>query len=215
MFDTESVAFLKNKISLGIILRLLMFQELSFTELSKALKKSKSTIHRNVQDLMKSGLIHISKEVKVRGSIKAKYYKISEDFINFLALKNEDSFSIIKNEIIDDIKLESYMNKIKTKIAIVKNPLEGLNNYVNNLHDKATLDNSQSIYNEIQNNIEPNISTMLLSRAQFKQLIEHIKEFYKNLKIITKEVKNNENTTEKPYIFSMFFFKIKEVLESI
>ena len=62
-----------NPIRSSIITLLIMYRELSYTELSKKLGRSKSTIHPHLKKLEDIGVIRVSKE-EHRGGTPAKYY---------------------------------------------------------------------------------------------------------------------------------------------
>ena len=66
----------QNEIRLLIWGLLNIYNELSFTEIAQKLGKSKSTIHPHLHKLIDVGLVKVSKQKKVRGSIPAKYYSM-------------------------------------------------------------------------------------------------------------------------------------------
>ncbi len=62
-----------------IYMLLSIYSDLSLTQLSKMLKKRKSTISVHLKKMIEANLVEISKKVKVRGDKKAKYYRLIED----------------------------------------------------------------------------------------------------------------------------------------
>ncbi len=68
----------KNKIRLRIFLILTVYGELSLTELSTHMNKSKPALYRHLQIMIELGVIKVSRQEKVRGSIMAKYYSLEE-----------------------------------------------------------------------------------------------------------------------------------------
>jgi len=56
-----------------------VYPELSYTELAKKLRKSKSTIHPHLQKLIELGIVEISKREHVRANIEAHYYSLTSD----------------------------------------------------------------------------------------------------------------------------------------
>ncbi|MFX1327524.1 MAG: winged helix-turn-helix domain-containing protein [Promethearchaeota archaeon] len=56
-----------------------VYPELSFTELAKKLRKSKSTIHPHLQKLIELGIVEISKREHIRANIEAHYYSLTPD----------------------------------------------------------------------------------------------------------------------------------------
>jgi len=63
-----------NPIRSSVVFLLIMYPELSFTELSKKLGRSKSTIHPHLKALEEAGIITVSREER-RGGNPSKYYK--------------------------------------------------------------------------------------------------------------------------------------------
>ncbi|MFX0210901.1 MAG: ArsR/SmtB family transcription factor [Candidatus Hodarchaeota archaeon] len=70
---------LNSQVRHSVFFLLYIYRELSLTDLSHLLDKSKPALHRHLQKMIEAGIITESKEVKVRGSIKAKYYKLVEE----------------------------------------------------------------------------------------------------------------------------------------
>ena len=79
--DESSVAeLLDSEIRFQIFSLLSMYPELSFTELSKKLNKSKSTLHPHLKKLIEDlDLIEISKKVR-RGGNPAQYYSLKPGY---------------------------------------------------------------------------------------------------------------------------------------
>jgi DNA-binding transcriptional ArsR family regulator len=75
------IAIVKEPVSLHIMMLLIVYRELSLSQMTDAIKKSKPTIHRRLQVMIDCGLVVESKEEHVRGNILAKYYKIDESVI--------------------------------------------------------------------------------------------------------------------------------------
>ncbi len=69
---------LSKKSRFQIFLNLLVYPELSLTELSKFTGKSKTTIHRDLQEMIVAGLV---KEYRQDSSTKSKYYVIQRKTI--------------------------------------------------------------------------------------------------------------------------------------
>lgn len=79
-----------------IYMILSIYNELSLTQLSKMLKKRKSTISVHLKKMLEANLVEISKRVKVRGDKKAKYYRLVEDIdekITLFSAKDEEKMT--------------------------------------------------------------------------------------------------------------------------
>ncbi len=72
------IEVLSKKSRFQIFINLLVYPELSLTELSESIGKSKSTIHRDLQELIESGII---REHRQDSSTKSKYYVIQKKSI--------------------------------------------------------------------------------------------------------------------------------------
>ena len=126
--NNNTVELLKNKTKFQIIINLLINNEMSMTELSKTIKKSKSTVHRHLQELIDEDLIKVSKEKQVRGSIHAKYYILTEKFYSSFEL--ESGFFHLNSKSIDKnkeefqqkiISLQIYLEFVRETIANIYN----------------------------------------------------------------------------------------------
>jgi len=71
-----TIEILEDEIRFKILMLLQMYGDLSLSELTEKIGKSKSTLHRHLQKLLEMDLVEESKEIQVRGNIPAKYYKI-------------------------------------------------------------------------------------------------------------------------------------------
>ena len=69
---------LSDDINFRITLLLIVYHELSLSELTKRVRGSKSTAHRHLAVLLENGLVEVSREIKVRSDRKAKYYRLTE-----------------------------------------------------------------------------------------------------------------------------------------
>lgn len=75
---------LQNKLNFKIVSILLLYQELSLTQISDKCNASKSTILRHLPSLFQTNLIELSKTKLRRGDRPAKYFRLSKFFIDML-----------------------------------------------------------------------------------------------------------------------------------
>ncbi|MFW9896695.1 MAG: helix-turn-helix domain-containing protein [Candidatus Thorarchaeota archaeon] len=69
---------------------LMVYPELSFTELANKLGKSKSTIHPHLQKLIELGIVEISKRKHIKANIEAHYYSLTPNANEITSLPGSD-----------------------------------------------------------------------------------------------------------------------------
>jgi len=87
---TIDVSFWKNDIRYRIWGLLTVYNELSFTQLARKLGKSKSTIHPHLQEMIKQGIVEISRKKHVRANIEAHYYSLTSNAGDILSFAGFD-----------------------------------------------------------------------------------------------------------------------------
>jgi len=97
-----------------------VYPELSFTKLAKKLGKSKSTIHPHLQELIKLGIVEISKKAHVRANIEAHYYSLTPEANEKLFIAGYDFSHGFDKELVKKIaksnkSLAMYNRKILDK----------------------------------------------------------------------------------------------------
>ncbi|TFG02764.1 MAG: transcriptional regulator [Promethearchaeota archaeon] len=206
----ELIASIKNKIQIRIIIELFINQELSLTQISKHIKKSKSTIVRNLRNLTDSGIIYVSKEVKVRGSIKSKYYRLRDDYI--LLGDNYDDNSLLTiqppKKVEEFIK---YFRVIQSIIKIMKNPLDILNDFIENYEENENVE-YETFYKNIKK-IKPLMNLIFISEEKFKKVLDVINDFHEKIKEITSSEENQKEYLKKPFIFMSSLLKMNELYQ--
>ncbi|TFG01859.1 MAG: ArsR family transcriptional regulator [Promethearchaeota archaeon] len=196
-------------LKMKILLNLLIAEELSLTQITNKLDKSKPTIHRHLKKLIKNKVVEVSKEKKVRGSIKAKYYKLADDFQASINPYRRSILSKIHDFDTEDIDIEEVVKLIRFYILIILKPLKTLNQILDS-NEKDGFGRKYRI-NTLIKNLEPSLEVMFFSEKQHEEILELLNSFYSRLKEIIKD--DDENNTEKPYYLSFFTLKLKELLE--
>ena len=206
----ELIASIKDRIQIRIIIELFINQELSLTQLSKRLKKSKSTIVRNLRNLTDSGITYVSKEVKVRGSIKSKYYKLRDDYIFLCKTYDENSLLTVQHPELEE-EFINYYKVIQSIIKIMKNPLDILNNYIDNYENNENVE-YKTFYKTIKK-IKPTMNLFFFSEEQLKMVLDILNDFHEKIKEITSSEENQKEYNIKPYIFTSSLLKINELYQ--
>jgi predicted transcriptional regulator len=195
-------------LKMKILLNLLISKEISLTKIAKKLNKSKPTIHRHLKKLIKNNFVEVSKEKKVRGSIKAKYYKLSKEFQKNIKPYQRSILSKIDNIGSGDEDLEDLIRLLRFYILIILKPLKILKQILNS-KDKDTFGRNYNL-KEVLKNLEPSFEVMFFSEKQYNEVKELMNDFYSKLKYLRH---NQEKNIEKPYYLSLFTLELKKLLE--
>jgi len=194
----------KNTLDLRILLLLKIFPELSMTNISYHIGKSKATISRRTRELIRLGLIdsYIKEDEPQAGNIKRKYYKLSRNFENLLEEKDYDLKDIIKNKkwepLLENLTKYSYYYK---KIKFIS---EHLNIFIESTENLLLTSVAMEKLPIIEL-ISVLMDTLENNKMDFRYLTE---EQYKEVQILNKEyqtkienIVEKDNTSEKPYLF--------------
>ncbi|MFX1273969.1 MAG: GTP-binding protein [Promethearchaeota archaeon] len=106
---------LENELTLRILINLNMFKELSLSELSKHVHKSKATLSRHTRKLIKLGLIETTiKDIKPQaGTINKQYYSLKKELSYHLG-KEHFNFINMKSKVKWETFNEFYIKKLFT-----------------------------------------------------------------------------------------------------
>jgi DNA-binding transcriptional ArsR family regulator len=187
--EKSIVDVLKSDIRFRIFSLLHLYPELSLSDLSKKMCKSKSTMHHHLKELIDSGLIELSHQEKVRGNIYAKFYSLKSGYLEKLS-ETESSFQNATSTSIEFFK--TYLNFAIRTLEHYKNFFE-----VFELREDGIV--------KLKEIIAPSkgfSSMAFFSEEQFKKVGILYQEFIKGVNKIERE--ENGVKTEKPfYIFTM------------
>ena len=184
----------KSRTRLLIYALLSIHIEMNLNEMSKVLKKSKSTLSEHLQKMMKAGLVVVSREEKIRGNIKAKYFCLAENA--------EESVYEIKPRkdipVIDQIRegISIYMSFADLNIYFIKLWRDYLLDLLKQI-DQGQIEKVHQVWKEIKHNsvrfsIESSYSTNI-----GKFLEKEITELFKKADQLEKE--NRENVLHSEF----------------
>lgn len=202
---------MEHELRFRIFTLLSIYPELSFSQISKKLGKSKSTLHPHLEKLMEIELIHISRKEKVRGKFERFYYSLKPGY--------EEKTQSIDREIPDDINEEFeklVLNDAKTWITSLKNILDAYIQFFETLPSRENYSERIKKYvgEEAKlNETAPFSSISFLTEKDYKTarklffntIIKEMEEF---------QDKSSGKIAEKPYCIITLGIPIKEVLES-
>ncbi|MHA2391648.1 MAG: winged helix-turn-helix domain-containing protein [Promethearchaeota archaeon] len=197
-----------NPIRSSIITLLIMYRELSYTELSKKLGRSKSTIHPHLKKLEDIGVICVSKE-EHRGGTPAKYYAYNPE-----SARKTVTGKINKSKGIDRKAAEQIITTEKNKMIGLKGIIDRYIKFWELL--EQNIDKAPKILEEMPSIMADFADTrFFLSEEEYKlwwkKYFSLSVEFGKYLG----EESAKNPTTEKPFYFFATFLPLKQIFEKI
>lgn len=195
---------LESDIRFSIYCLLHIYPEISLSELSQKLKKTKSTIHPHLKKLLNIGLIEVSKEVKVRANIKAKYYALKSGY------KEEmEEYLLDTSQSIDQTTVQNKINLNKSCVIFLKTIYERYLRFLENLEGEDT---AHEILQQSSDNYDMNHVFSFFSKKALPKLIKLYEEFItKFIEIEEEDLKENPNE-EKPYLVLFELLNLKKIV---
>ncbi|MFX0211390.1 MAG: ArsR/SmtB family transcription factor [Candidatus Hodarchaeota archaeon] len=194
----------------NIFFLLNVYRELSLTDLSQLLHKSKPALHRHIQKMIEAGIIKESKEEKVRGSIKAKYYKL---------VKNVTQEQIDREELLAEKDPEKRKVNIATLLKIERAKFHVLNASINLLtHLTKRLDDQIDLaedfdWNHFFNTSSSQLTMNFLSNDALELYQRHMKTFNKEIRTSEEFYENDQgNQPSNQYMVITLTIPIQELI---
>ena len=202
-----------NKTRFQIVMSLQVYHELSLTQIAEKIGKTKSTTHRHVRILLKVGIVEESREEKVRGSIKTKYYKLVQKERQLPGLKIRSIMAI--EDIEERLKALNILLKVlEIQTQQFDNSVGMVGNYINYISselkrgDLADFQRISEFFEENQIAFKPNY----LTKNQFKRYMDLYDEFHEKVEQLIKESEGKEEQ-EKHYFILTLMLPLKKLLE--
>ena len=192
---------LADDINFRITSLLIVYNELSLTELTKRVRGSKSTAHRHLAVLLENGLIEVSQEIKVRSDRKAKYYQLTERAYESLGFSPNDS---------PKERLQSTINYFLYYKTFIDEFLEYLQ--PKSQEDKSEIDEEAQI-NRFENMLENDTFDFWASLLTESEYIELKSEMDQVFERFAEKQKKNVGEKLRPYFFMLNFIPFKEMLD--
>lgn len=196
------IEILKSEIRFRIFVLLNLYPELSFSEISQKLNKSKSTIHPHLEKLIKLELIEVSREEKVRGNIPAKFYSLKKGYLEKLAGIDEESSELPVDE--------STLMFFRTWTNFIIKTLEM---YYKFFEIKAFEGNISKILEEMRKNKEGFSSMYFFSKEQYMKARDYYHEYQEKLTEL--EAEENGLKKERPFYIFTIAIPLKRVIETL
>jgi len=194
----------RKEFNMRILILLNIYKELSLTEISYHTGKSKATISRHTRELIQLNLInyHIKDKELQAGSIKRKYFTLSQNFNSIITRKDLEDGKVSsikdKEELLEVLVKKAYIFKKLNLIS--KHFIRLLAEIENSILTGVAIEELPimrviNIFAESIEQIPINFSFLTLN--QYKKVQSLSREFHKNLDEVLKE----DDGSEKLYLF--------------
>ena len=206
----------KHKMRYDIWMFLNLYHELNVSQISKWVKKSKSTVSRVLLSMESDGLLLSRRGVIKEGErekIPPKYYRISDKF-----QKEEEAEKTFMEIPSDPQELDDFMlSEIRHHRSAIYNLtrlVAYLSSSLNHLDDQLKLDQIEEAiktYEEFLSGInEPEFNFVFLDKARFKKFYDLRLEYVLNLK---KLIMEQDLDAESVFVYFDSFLPLKSLLE--
>ncbi len=216
----------KSKINFKLWGLFSMYPQLSLSELSIKLGKSKSTIHPYIKEYLQKEIIEVKEEKQIRGNIKAKIYGFKEGYHERIFSCEKDSKCKQKKEFDKEFGsriLKENIMKNKLHIKTLETQLAFFEKLLNsgiNGPDERALEILKKIYI-----LDPSSDRKMFKRKDaystvaynseksHKLLQKMMGELLKKFNEATDQEEKDFPNLEKPYHFLAFGFPLKMMME--
>ena len=211
-----------NKIRFRISQLLFVYGELSLTELSRQMNKSKPALYHHLQKMIKLKIIKVSKEKPARGSIKSKHYCLTKKSPFLLQLFIDEDLSKIKNPDHRLKALENVIASYRNSISLLRNKLDIIDLYIDHLDDELENKEKNDLFHheipKLISNFNVGFQALYLTENQYKEFMidySELKAKYKNMALKNGFEENikNDDITEHPYFVTTLTLPLKNLLE--
>ncbi|MFX0123109.1 MAG: ArsR family transcriptional regulator [Candidatus Hodarchaeota archaeon] len=166
-----------------------VYQELSLTDLSQLLHKSKPALHRHIQKMIEAGIIKESKEEKVRGSIKAKYYKLVKD----ITQENIDRAELLATENPEKRKanINTLLKVERAKFHVINASMHLITHLTKRLEEQIDLVDTD--WNQFFNYSSSQLSMNFFSDEVLELFHGHMETFKKEKENLEKDYEKDQS----------------------
>jgi predicted transcriptional regulator len=208
--DTNGMSLTKiinmNPIRASILTLLIMYPELSYTELSKKLGRSKSTIHPHLKKLEDIGVIRVSREER-RGGTPAKYYVYNRESARKTVTGKFD-----KSQGIDKKTAEKIIITNKNKMIELKGAIGMYIKFLELL--ERNLDEAPRILEEMPTIMADYADTrFFLTREEYDLWYKKYFDLSLDFGAYLAEESAKGSWMEKPFFFFATFLPLKQIYE--
>ncbi len=194
---------LKSDVRFRIFSLLHLYPELSFSEISKKMNKSKSTIHHHLKELIDYDIIELSRQEKVRGNILAKYYSLKPGYLEKLSKTDSEIDKATPSTVEFFI---AYLNFNIRNLEIYKKFFEVLGKREDGLEQLKEMLKKEESFS----------SMLFLSEERYKKVRALYSDFTQKINEIEREENGiNGVKREKPFYIFTLGMSLKQVIEGL
>ncbi|MHA1166371.1 MAG: winged helix-turn-helix domain-containing protein [Candidatus Hodarchaeales archaeon] len=211
-----------NKIRFRILQLLFVYGELSLTALSKHMHKSKPALYHHLQKMIGLGIVRVSREEHIRGSIKAKYYSLDEQVAMKIQLISEEELMRIDDPLKRLDTLKSIISTYRNSISLFRSKMDMLDLYADFLEERSrNNEESEPVDIDLQSLvIDYNVGfhAQYLTEKEYTKLMEYYQEFQSKVReiLITQDSQKNQGrikAEERPYFLITMILPLKKLLD--
>ncbi|MHA1377164.1 MAG: winged helix-turn-helix domain-containing protein [Candidatus Helarchaeota archaeon] len=203
----------KPKIRLIIFLILYLYSELNVTQISKLIKKNKTTVSRHLKEMEKDGIV-VSREIQARGKINPKNYRLNDQklFYDIDQHKKVDLLTILDPK----SRLQRYkqgiylasnlFNIIKNGFDLFQPLIESLENNFDEIEKADKEIGLKFFYPTLKVNFDP----ILISEERLPEANKLYIEYRE--KLIKLRDKGEKNDEQKSMIVLHTLIPLKDIL---
>jgi DNA-binding transcriptional ArsR family regulator len=175
--------------------------------LSNRLNKSKPALYHHLQKMIDLGLVEVSREKKVRGSIKAKYYCLSGNTIQKMRpIATIEQLKKITNPKEQLAALKNLSTAYKNAISLFRSSLGMVDHYLDYLEEETLAEEAKQTSNldfqKIIFDYGLGIDLLLwnfFTEEQFEKALAYYREFFLKIeKLMAEETSKGEQKKQRP-----------------
>ncbi len=194
---------LKEPVSLHLMMLLIVHRELSLSQMTDAIKKSKPTVHRRLQAMIDCGLVIESREEHVRGNIPAKFYRVDETVIGKIPGFTKEQIDAMdttqKATFYQDIR-----DAVKSTIIFSTSALDAFREHLDGLDPRTEL---VAYFDQMDFHMNMN----LLTENQYQRWMELYRDFGMKFMQMIVETQAKEPGAEKTRLNLMAMLPAKRI----
>lgn len=207
-----SISILKKESRFKILMHLIGTNELSLGELSKRIGKSKSTISRDLHELISQKMVT---ETRTDKTTKSKYYTVNRDFL-FKTMANLTKPDLLDTLTPDELKenFNLVLDMINYSMFILNNTLPLAERYLElfkETRQDVQIENREMF---IQSLVDMNFHLRFtpLSEEGYKTHEKHYRRFVRNVNEELQQIEKNKPSTGE-YLTWNLVLPIKRILD--
>lgn len=203
---------LNSNTRLLIFAMLSIYSELSLTQLSKKVHKSKSTVHEQIQKMIAANMVEVSREEDCRSNLKQKFYSLTEESRNEADVKCDENYEEATPEYCH-AAIDNFKSFTELQLVMNKNFLKFFNMLEKKI-DSGKTEEVTGIINKFKKEWIKLSTIEFYTEEEVREFRELCLQAY--YKVYENRIaKGTSMKTEKPYYGSISIYPLKSILNFI